>query len=164
MAQPSLNPADLPLRDIHLPPEIGYWPVAYGWWLLLATLVFVCLGGLSFWRYRQRRALRRLALAQLDALQDLSGIALATALSSLLRRAAISHFSTHEVAGLTAESWLAFLDQPFDDHPFTEGVGRVLADAPYRLDVSVQDHELRELCRQWLQKLPPLPLSFWRGR
>ena len=25
------------LRDIHLPPEIGWWPPAYGWWILITA-------------------------------------------------------------------------------------------------------------------------------
>ena len=29
----------LPLRDLHLPEAIGWWPLAPGWWVLLAMLV-----------------------------------------------------------------------------------------------------------------------------
>ena len=28
----------LPLRDIHLPEAVSWWPPAYGWWLLVVLL------------------------------------------------------------------------------------------------------------------------------
>ncbi|MDX2480988.1 MAG: DUF4381 domain-containing protein [Desulfuromusa sp.] len=154
----------LPLHDIHLPAAIGYWPPAPGWWLLLGLVILCGLGILLLIRFRQRRRLRRLALAQLDSLQGLSGRELASALSRLLRQAAISHFPRHEVAGLSGDAWLAFLDGRFSERPFTTGVGRILCDAPYRPSVEIQATPLLDLCRKWLKQLPPQPLSFWRGR
>jgi len=158
------SPQELPLRDIHLPADIGVWPLAPGWWLLFGLLV---LGGLAIlWliRYRQRRALRRSALRQLERLDVAEGQALAMALSRLLRQAALCHFERHEVAGLCSEAWLGFLDRPFTDAPFSAGVGRVLAEAPYRQEVTFDAVALRDLCRSWLKRLPPRQLSFWRGR
>ncbi len=155
---------ELPLRDIHLPPDIGFWPPAPGWWLLLAGLVLVALGGLWLIRFRQRRHYRRLALRDLARLEASVNIELAASLSRLLRQAALCHFARQEVAGLQGVAWLKFLDRPFNDAPFSEGVGQVLADAPYRPAAEVDAAALCDLCRSWLQKLPPRPLSFWRGR
>ena len=28
----------LPLRDLHLPAEVGWWPLAPGWWVLIAIV------------------------------------------------------------------------------------------------------------------------------
>jgi len=169
---PAMTPAtpsgmkvpELPLRDIHLPAEIGYWPLAPGWWLLLGLLILLGLGTLTLIRYRQRRCLRRRALRQLESLQTLTGRELATALSRLLRQAALTHFPRHQVAGLTGAAWLEFLDRPFPERPFSSGVGAVLSDAPYRPDAQIEDLPLIDLCRKWLAKLPPQTLSFWRGR
>ncbi len=165
---PSLAPADLPLRDIHLPTEIGYWPLAPGWWLLLGLVFSFCLGVFLLMRFRRRRYLRKVALSQLDSLQNLGGSELAAALSRLLRQAAISHFPPHEVAGLSGEAWLEFLDRPLPGQPFTAGVGRTLCSAPYQPVAEIQVPELLDLCRNWLQKLPPRTLPgvvlFWRGR
>ncbi|ORJ61631.1 hypothetical protein B5V00_05920 [Geothermobacter hydrogeniphilus] len=145
----------LPLRDLHLPPEIGAWPLAPGWWLLIGLLVLLMTAALLLARFRQRRRLRRLALLQLETLKDLHGRELAAALSYLLRQAALCHFSPQQVAGLSGEAWLRFLDTPFADHPFSTGCGRCLQDAPYRPHVDIDEARLLELCRDWLKKLPP---------
>src|SRR5690606_20856396 len=92
-AHESMNPETLPLRDLHLPDPVGWWPLAPGWWILLA-LVLVAL--LLAWRVlhlrRRRNAARRLALAELARLEaayaaDRDLARLASALSQLLRRA-----------------------------------------------------------------------------
>jgi hypothetical protein len=164
MAQSGMTAPDLPLRDIHLPAEIGWWPLAPGWWLLLGLLILSGLLLLLVLRLRQRRRLRRLALRQLDELSPLSGTELATALSRLLRQVAICHFPRHESAGLSGRSWLEFLDRPFKDRPFSEGIGQCLGEAPYRPSAQIDGVALVALCRQWVKKLPPQQVSFWRGR
>ena len=153
-------PTDLPLRDIHLPAEVGLWPLAPGWWLLSGLLLGAAL---LAWRYWQGRRLRRLALARLEQLTESPDAELATALSRLLRQAVISHFP-QTYAGLTGQDWLAFLDRPFADHPFTQGVGRSLLDAPYRHDAQIDRLALVALCRRWLKQLPPQPVWKRRGR
>jgi len=57
-----MNPgSELPLRDIHLPAPLSWWPPAPGWWLLLTLLVAIALlGGYLLHRYR-RNALQRAA-------------------------------------------------------------------------------------------------------
>ncbi|MGB5726303.1 MAG: DUF4381 domain-containing protein, partial [Thiogranum sp.] len=50
-----MNPgSELPLRDIHLPDPLSWWPPAPGWWLLLTLLVAIALlGGYLLHRYRR---------------------------------------------------------------------------------------------------------------
>jgi hypothetical protein len=165
MATAAENPAStLPLHDIHLPAEVGWWPLAPGWWALFVLLLLSILAAWSLRRFWQRRRLRRLALRQLDALSGLPESELASALSRLLRRAAISHFPRKETAGLQGQHWLEFLDRPFDDHPFSTGVGRCLSDAPYRPTAEIDGPQVIALCRRWLKRLPAQKRSFWRGR
>ena len=150
-----MTPANLPLRDIHLPAPIGWWPVAPGWLVLggLLLLLLIVIWGLR--RFRQRRYLRRLALRQLEELAELPETELPAALSRFLRQAAISHFPPQDCAGLNGQAWLEFLDRPFADRPFTAGIGSCLSDAPYRLTIQVDAAALVSLCRRWLKKLPP---------
>ncbi len=55
--------AVLALRDIVLPPRIGWWPPAPGWWILLLLLVATSAIGVWLWRKRRQR-LRLLKPAQ----------------------------------------------------------------------------------------------------
>jgi hypothetical protein len=72
-------------------------------------------------------------------------------LSVLLRRVCISLYPRAEVAGLTGEAWLNFLDQPLTGRPFGTGNGRILVDAPYRRVIPpVEVQSLLTHCREWL--------------
>ncbi len=160
----AINPVDLPLRDIHLPAPIGWWPVAPGWWILVGLLLLSLITIWSLRRFRQRRRMRRLALCQLEELAKLPETELPTALSRFLRQAAISHFPQQDCAGLTGQAWLEFLDRPFADQPFTTGIGSCLSDAPYRQMMQINAVALITLCRRWLKKLPPQKLHSGRER
>lgn len=151
------DPLQLPLRDIHFPPEPGFWPPAPGWWLLALLLLGSCVCVYA-WR-RQRRRIRRSALRvarnELDALHRCAetGDPAQTIrdLSVLLRRMAISLFPRHETAGLTGADWLRFLDRPFPERPFSEGAGKILIDAPYRRRVAAAEIQpLFALCESWI--------------
>ncbi|PLX79874.1 MAG: DUF4381 domain-containing protein [Desulfuromonas sp.] len=148
------------LRDIHLPQPISWWPPAPGWWLLLSLLLLLVLAAVFVSRRRKQGRYRRAALSRLDLLKtsyrsDGDGRKLLRELSQLLRQAAVCHFPREDCAGLVGDDWLAFLDQGFKDAPFSSGVGRVLASAPYApVPADFEAEQLTELCRRWMQQLP----------
>ncbi len=160
----AMTPDALPLHDIHLPAPIGWWPPAPGWWILSGLLLLVPLLVWGWWRFRQRRRMRQLALQQLEKLTDFPETELLIALSRLLRQAAIIHFPRQDCAGLSGQDWLEFLDRSLNDRPFSTGIGRCLSDAPYRPGTEVDTVALLDLCRRWLKKLPPQNLQSGRGR
>lgn len=133
-----MNPDELPLRDLHLPDAVGWWPLAPGWWLL-AALALVGLG-LLVRRYLERRrqsAARRYALKQLESVtaayaRDGDAVALGAEVSELLRRTMLAYAPRSDVAGLTGEAWLAWLDQDLDRPHFVSGDGRPVIEWPYR--------------------------------
>jgi len=151
-----MNPAELPLRDIHLPPPPGWWPPAPGWWVLLAITISAGLG-LLWWRRRAHRrrsavAQARLELARLRVDSTTAPALLAAELSTLLRRVCISLYPRQQVAGLTGDGWLRFLDEVGGGREFCHGPGRALTQAPYRPGVS--RHELDpvlDLCATWIE-------------
>ena len=133
-----MDPDQLPLRDLHLPEPIGWWPLAPGWWIVIAVLV-LALGWLllRLWRNFQfhaprRYAIRELASVEADFLEHRNPVTLGQQLSELLRRAMLAYAPRHEVAGLTGEAWLEWLDKDLPVPYFhTEG-GKSLLQLPYR--------------------------------
>lgn len=133
-----MNPEQIPLRDLHLPEAIGWWPPAPGWWALAALLVGgLALAALALYRRHRRGAPRRLALSELARLRsayerdgDLARFA--AGVSALLRRAMLAYAPRQDVAGLTGRAWLEWLDRGLERRPFSEGPGRTLVELPYR--------------------------------
>lgn len=133
-----MNPADIPIRDLHLPEAIGWWPLAPGWWFLIAMAVV----GLFFLLRRlarahaagaaRRHALKQMASYQREYLEHGSAVLFGTQLSELVRRTMLAYAPRDEVAGLTGEEWLAWLDRDLDRSHFVNGDGRVLIEWPYR--------------------------------
>lgn len=149
-------PPDLPLRDIHLPAPIGWWPPAPGWWLLLFGIPALLLLSVWLWRFLRRQTPKKLALREWEAIvrSDAAAVEKTRQLAILLRRVCLSVYPREEVAGLTGEAWLAFLDAPLKHKGFSEGVGRLLLDTPYRRDAQLDVEALAALCREWLNSLP----------
>ncbi|MDH3351492.1 MAG: DUF4381 domain-containing protein [Gammaproteobacteria bacterium] len=133
-----MDPQQLPLRDLHLPEAIGWWPPAPGWWVLIALLA-VGIGYLvrHYMRTYARGAARRRALRKLNELtaefeQHRNAVAFSSSLSELLRRTMLAYAPRHEIAGLTGNAWLAWLDRDLDQPRFQSEAGRKLLELPYR--------------------------------
>ncbi len=53
-------------------------------------------------------------------------------MSELLRRTMLAYAPRHDIAGLTGDEWLAWLDADFDEPRFRTEAGRKLLELPYR--------------------------------
>ena len=130
------------LHDIHELDAVGIWPLATGWWLMLAGMVLLVLLviGLRRWRpdwqrYLPRYGWSRDAARELTALRDQVGHGevkvLASRLSELLRRIAIARCGRDLCAGLHGEPWLVWLADHDPDGFDWCARGRLLLDLPY---------------------------------
>ncbi|WP_404358881.1 DUF4381 domain-containing protein [Methylotuvimicrobium sp. KM1] len=151
-----MNPQPLPLRDIHLPEPIGFWPPALGWWLVALGVVILLVS--MVWlirRLTRKTALKsaRRLLADLKQDPSLDPAEKVSRLSMLLRRVTISLASREQSAGLTGQAWLDYLDASLPDKPFSNGIGRQLIEIPYRNELPPETDvsELFELCERWLK-------------
>ncbi len=125
------------LRDIHLPGPVESWPPAIGWWILLLIILLLVLTVFN-WLYKRWRAnrYRREALKELrqlheNYLQHGDDLLYLARFQTLLKRVALTRFSREEVASLTGESWVSFLDRTSRSQEFTMGKGQVLIDGHY---------------------------------
>ncbi|MES9863146.1 MAG: DUF4381 domain-containing protein [Candidatus Thiodiazotropha sp. LLP2] len=127
-----------PLRDIRGIDPISWWPLAPGWWLVLAGVLLLIL--VVVWLIRRRR-LYPLGRWQQDARRQLVTLKqrikrepakpVANDLSELLRRIAIARCGREMTASLTDEAWLDWL-QSNDSTGFPWRVkGRLLLELPY---------------------------------
>ena len=153
-----MSPTDLPLRDLHLPEPIGWWPLAPGWWWLCGATLFLLAGFLFVVLLRRYRKARlghwvrpEFLLLTRRYQRDDDALALLQSISALLRRACISLYPREQVAGLTRERWLALLDKVGQTTRFSEGPGQLLADGPYLDSVSAsQVEQLIPLVESWI--------------
>ncbi len=151
------------LHEILLPDPVSWMPQTVGWYAVLGLIV-VLAGCWVYGRFRRIRKnrYRRFALAELEVIeQDLQqpekrARALAE-IPVLVKRTALAAFPRSEVAGLSGEKWLTFLDKTLAGKGFTGNVGRLLPELAYapgpRIS-KVPDEtigKLIQLIRQWIQ-------------
>lgn len=150
------NPADLPLRDIHLPDPISWWPLALGWWFVAAaTLLLITLTLFVIYRLVRQSTKKQAnkVLKEIEATfqQTNNGAQCIAELSILLRRVVITR--NPKSAGVTGKAWLQLLDDP-NTQEFSQGLGQILLTAPYQPSVDSEEvSALIKLCRKVVNQL-----------
>ncbi|RDH81594.1 MAG: DUF4381 domain-containing protein [endosymbiont of Galathealinum brachiosum] len=153
---------ELPLRDIHLPAEISWWPLAIGWWLLpvLITLsIFLIIKFIKYKRLNRKVAFRKIALNELNQLRskfkdENNSIELIRSVSSLLRRIALSYLPRENAASLTGKNWVSLLNDLSTQTVFTDKTGSLLEQGPYMKQCEFNHSELLSICETWIKTLP----------
>lgn len=147
-----MDPTQLPLRDLHLPEPVSWWPLAPGWWILLAVAIILVAWQAHVayrrWRFNapRRFALRKLEQLEADYLEHRNPVRLAKGVSSLLRRTMLAYRPRHEVASLTGSAWLASLDDGLSVPYFHTDGGKSLLSLPYRdPDAAVPEADVNAL-------------------
>lgn len=114
---PAAETQILPLRDIKLPAEPGFWPLAPGWWILLVVVLLIGIFLLIKWYRHQQRKKRWMAIndqlstlefefrKNQDAQQLLSGISL------FLRRFVKFQLKQPDATSLNGADWVEHLNQ-----------------------------------------------------
>jgi len=155
-----MDPQQLPqLKDIHLPTDPSIWPLALGWWLLMAVFL-----GVIVWlffvikKYLYIKRYKRMLfdeLAKLEKkLKKSPDKSLVADTNILLRRIALAYYPNDSIASLTGADWLKFLDESGKTHNFSKGAGRILIEAPYRSGQleNYNGDEFIPLIRNWVTR------------
>lgn len=161
----SASPSTLPLKDIHLPPAIGAWPPAPGWWIGALVLI-AAVAAISFFviRHRRRNAYRRAAVQVAKHFnehfhQHQDKTQLAIDCSELLRRVAVTAYGT-QAAGISGTRWLKFLDEKLGKRKSRNAktpasmfgnLEPALLQAPYRPGVDYDAQALQHALLQWIR-------------
>lgn len=99
------------MHDIVVLPAFSLWPLATGWYLVLALLLaFVLHKGLQMYRAYQRNLYKREALAELTGLNKSSEDEKTALLLALMKRVALQHFGRDKVAALSHDAWWDFME------------------------------------------------------
>jgi len=149
------------LADIHLPDPVSVWPLAPGWWLLLALLLALGVG-VALWRRRQRRyAFRAQALRELDAIytrlaEHQQPATYLQELNRLLKRLAFTSYGQAFDPSLKGLAWLAWLDSSCPKLPgrFTDAGANLLVAGLYQAAPEGDIAGLQALARAWVRTHP----------
>ena len=162
------------IEEVYLPASIAWWPHTLGWKVLLVCLVcwlgLVVIRAYGKWqgnRYRRQALLQLAAIRQSQASfkQHPDGSAqyklakqnALKQLPALLKLTALHAYPRNEVAQLSGEVWLRYLNECCASPCFDSSSGALLLAIDYQAATKWQaDHAqtdaLFSACQQWLQQ------------
>jgi hypothetical protein len=149
------------IDEIILPDAVSWWPTAPGWKalaiIIVILLLFICVRWMQrWWRNRYRReALRQLQQVQRQAGKQLQEVV--AVLPYYLKVTALQAYPRQDVASLSGENWLAFLDKQHSGTVFSKGIGSKLLAVAYlpqaQWRLSEKDSAmLISMSRAWISK------------
>jgi hypothetical protein len=149
------------LHDIESLDAISPWPLAIGWYFIIAliaallcVIVTLAFYGIAYRRSWQNSAFKQLAMLEKN-LSAANSQETVTALSAFLRRIALKRCPRAECAGLVGKSWLQWL-QKNASHFDWENKGTCLLEIPYApagSTLPIADvQELIKATRTWIKK------------
>lgn len=160
-----MNPQD-PLAALHAlrePALIGWWPLAPGWWALIILLLLALslLAWYCFKRYRGN-AYRRMALRQLQdicdsfqsgSIENKTQAKLLGNTNALLKSVALRTFPQRDIASLSGETWVAFLNDTRGNTSSTTTFPPAFTDAVYQRDIPAIDVQLLfSTSQSWIKR------------
>ena len=115
------------LRDIHLPEEIGLWPLAYGWWVALAFLFLFFLLFLLFNNFFGARK-KKYVQTLVKNISEQNNILAAREISEILKRICLLKYP--QAVSFYGEEWLEFLNCHCS-HKLSGDEAKLLITSPY---------------------------------
>ncbi len=157
-----MNPQtpDLPLRDIHLPAAVSWWPPAPGWWIALGLCLLIALLLVWLKKRSQRIIFQHEARKEFQQLlqnyeeQHANRQQLLRDLNALLRRTVLSYYPRKNVAGLTGKVWIEQLHSLSGTAAFDPQAQMLLTQAAYMATPPEDLQPLIEQVKNWIEQLP----------
>jgi hypothetical protein len=148
------DPASLDrLADIVILPPVSWWPLAFAWYIVLGS-VLVSLSAIAYtvWLRRRNNAYRVTALAELERVGQHPAAVLHIA--EILKRTALATAPRKNVAALSGECWVQWLNQTGNGVIFSERSQQILSEHIYGAG-QPDDEEIKVLAstaRRWIEK------------
>lgn len=157
-----MNPDnDLPLRDIHLPDGVSWWPPAPGWWLLALIILLVIFLVFVLVKKIRQPVLKKSARAEVENV--ISGyrkhgdkLLFVQELSIALRRIGISYLPRNSVAGEIGPGWYAQLNQLVEKNKLSSDCIELLCRTIYQKKPALSDQQVETMLaqvRNWVASL-----------
>ncbi len=142
-----------------MPAAISIWPPAYGWFIMLALLLFAILISVRWWhRYQQHRRFHQGLMKEFSQIQsrytnDKNTIRAVRATSIFLRRVALAYYPRQQVASATGEKWLGMLNNMSAAKSIHTELGQLILTAPYMKKAPARCADLFVAVECWLRQL-----------
>ncbi len=146
----------LPLRDIKLPAEPGFWPLAPGWWvvivLLLLLLIWAAVKGYQYNRKKRRwlQIDQQLSKLEFSFQQSNNKQELLTEISMFLRRFVKFQLKQNTASSLAGHAWITHLDQ-YQPGTFTK-FETALTQGVFESACDYDPHQLLHVTRDFIKK------------
>ncbi|WP_265659152.1 DUF4381 domain-containing protein [Francisella philomiragia] len=148
------------LKDIYLPAKVSqWWPLAYGWWLLLGLIVLTFIIFLIILHYRKKRNSYKDSIVNdfrrtIEETQQNKPKEALQNISVYLKRVALQKFPNQEIKTLHGEQWLEFLDSKMKKQNFKNTKANMLANSYRAIELDRQTlNEILTVAEQWLRRV-----------
>ncbi|MBK2259012.1 DUF4381 domain-containing protein [Francisella philomiragia] len=148
------------LKDIYLPAKVSqWWPLAYGWWLLLGLIVLTFIIFLIILHFRKKRNSYKDSIVNdfrrtIEETQQNKPKEALQNISVYLKRVALQKFPNQEIKTLHGEQWLEFLDSKMKKQNFKNTKANMLANSYRAIELDRQTlNEILTVAEQWLRRV-----------
>ena len=139
------------LRDIHLPSKVSFWPLAWGFWVLI-TLVPLCAAIYRLLKpYCMAFQIKKSYLAKLEALEASAHPDTLSSIALLLKQAALMNYPRAEVAPLYGDKWLVFLSKSAKNIKLDDAK-KIFSEALYQPPQQLDLKPALALAKSWLKQ------------
>ncbi|AIT09783.1 membrane protein [Candidatus Francisella endociliophora] len=148
------------LKDIYLPERVSqWWPLAYGWWIVLAIIILAILVFLVLLHFRKKKkqyidSIVNDLRSEVDNTYQQKPKEVLQQISVYLKRVAMQKFPNENVKTLHGEAWLEFLDSKLKQPNFVNTKANMLGNSYKPVELSKQElDEIMSVAEKWLRRM-----------
>jgi len=144
------------LKEIALPEQISYLPQTSAWYILFSLIAISILYLLwKQYKHYQKNLYRKEALLELSKIKGEESY---NALPILIKRVALLFADRSEIASLSNEAWLEYLNKSYNGNGFSTDSGKLLITLSYSSPSEISQYQQGEidalfnLIVEWIKK------------